>query len=267
MSEERAEESAATKQYQPNSAQYWYPPLAQLEPDLPVNVPDSEFVEYDFMESLSLVDAEMPDDLPWGEFTMKVGEIGYPAFVRTDQKSVKHAGPGAYRATEPDDIPTILAVLTDHHVKANRHPSALMIREWVNINAQFRAFDGLPIGREYRVFASPNEVHCKHFYWPEEAIEDGRGTPTSMDGDTTLTDDEWRHRLNSLDALSEGELHDLHDSATRAAYALNVADHIDDDTAWSVDFAQDTGGDWWLIDVALAEDSWHPDDCQEVFDQ
>jgi len=28
--------------------------------------------------------------------------------------------------------------------------------------------------------------------------------------------------------------------------------------SWSVDFALDANGKWWLIDMALAADSWHP---------
>jgi hypothetical protein len=27
--------------------------------------------------------------------------------------------------------------------------------------------------------------------------------------------------------------------------------------SWSVDFAKDRDGKWWLIDIALAEQSWH----------
>jgi hypothetical protein len=31
--------------------------------------------------------------------------------------------------------------------------------------------------------------------------------------------------------------------------------------AWSVDFALGENGIWYLIDMALAKDSWHPADC------
>lgn len=246
----------------PNSALYWYPRIDSVATDLPVSVPETVFVEYDFMESIQLMEGEMPDSLPWGEFVGAARDIGWPVFVRTDQKSVKHAGPGAYRAEEPDDIPTNLAVLTDHHVKANRHPAALMVREFIDINALFCAFDGLPIGREFRVFATPESVLCDHFYWPGEAISDGRGTPTSMDGEKELGESEWRQKLEVLENIQEDERADLHVAATDAALSLNTAGEMPEDTAWSVDFAQDREGDWWLIDAALAEDSWHPD-CEE----
>lgn len=245
----------------PNSALYWYPKLRDAS--LNVTVPNTEFVTYDFMESFGLLEGEVPDALPWDEFVAAVEDIGYPAFLRTDQKSVKHAGPGAYKATEPDDIPTICAVLTDHHVKANRKPAALMVREWVDINARFRAFDGLPIGREYRVFATPEAALCEHFYWPEEAIDDGRGQPTTLDGGE-MPDAMWREELDALDRLGEEDRRRLREAATAAAAALAEGDSADGEAAWSVDFAQDTSGEWWLLDVALAADSWHPECDQQA---
>ena len=30
-------------------------------------------------------------------------------------------------------------------------------------------------------------------------------------------------------------------------------------SAWSVDFVEDKPGKWWLIDMALAKDSWRPE--------
>lgn len=242
-----------------NSALYWYPRLDDAAPSLTAVIPETEFVAYDFLESVSLMEGDLPQTLPWGEFVEAAETVGWPAFVRTDQKSVKHAGPGAYKATEPDDIPTIMAVLGDYHVKSNRHPAALMVREFVDINAAFRAFDGLPIGREFRVFASPDGATCEHFYWPGQAIEDGRGEPIALDADTTLSDVRWRSLLADLADIPDETLDQLRADAVAAAESLTADGAVPADAAWSVDFAQDTDGDWWLLDVALAEDSWHPD--------
>ena len=247
----------------PNSALYWQPRIDAVADDLAASVPDTEFVEYDFTESFGLFNDPPDADLPWGEFIAAVENVGWPAFLRTDQKSVKHAGPGAYRAEESDDIPTILATLTDYHVKATRHPAALMVREWVDIDAVFRAFDGLKIGREYRVFATSEAAQCEHFYWPEHAIADGRGTPTTLAGDRELEDSEWRSRLSSLAGLTDKTRLDLHADAVAIAAAL-TDDRFESTTAWSVDFAQDTDGQWWVLDAARADDSWHPEDCPEA---
>lgn len=257
-------ESEQQSRTNPNSALYWYPRIEDTADELNASVPDTEFVRYDFLESVSLMEGQMPETLPWAEFVEAVEAIGWPAFIRTDQKSVKHAGPGAYKATDPDDIPTIVAVLTDHHVKANRHPAALMIREWVDVNAAFRAFDGLPIGRELRIFATPASAQCDHFYWPAEAIEDGRGEPTTMDGEDVIDSDRWRSLLGKLSDIHRTTLETLCEDAVTAAQSLNSNPDIPDGTAWSVDFAEDTDGQWWLIDAALAEDSWHPECDSDV---
>jgi hypothetical protein len=248
--------------YNPNSALYWYPKLADIATDIPVGVPDSRLVKFPFDESFRLLDGEVPDALPWGAFVEAAEAVGSPAFVRTDQKSAKHAGPGAYRIDDPgEDIPTALAALVDHHVTAGRNPAALMVREWVDIDAKFRAFDGLAIGPEWRLFASPDGAQCRHFYWPAAAIAEGRGEPTGLGGEP-LAESVWRSRLNDLrESATSADLRHLDSVATAAARALNTANHLPDDGIWSVDFARGADGEWWLIDVARAPDSWHPDDC------
>jgi len=37
------------------------------------------------------------------------------------------------------------------------------------------------------------------------------------------------------------------------------ADRAMEQHAWSVDFARDTDGKWWVIDMALASHSWWPE--------
>ena len=41
------------------------------------------------------------------------------------------------------------------------------------------------------------------------------------------------------------------------SYAGMVGAVLND--SWSIDFAKDSEGRWWLIDMALAEQSWHPE--------
>jgi len=47
-------------------------------------------------------------------------------------------------------------------------PAAFMVREFLDLDASFKAFGGLPIAREWRIFASPEKVICYHPYWPAE---------------------------------------------------------------------------------------------------
>jgi hypothetical protein len=62
----------------------------------------------------------------------------------------------------------------------------------------------------------------------------------------------WREKLAVFSAEPDAEtLQTLSDMALKAARA--IGEHC-----WSVDFAQDEAGKWWLIDMARAESSWHP---------
>ncbi len=83
-----------------------------------------------------------------------------------------------------------------------------------------------------------------------------------MDGETEYSDAEWREKLDVLANTDSDGLDDLYAATVDVALALNTAGTVNDDTSWSVDFAQDTDGECWLIDAALAEKSWHPD-CED----
>lgn len=254
-----------TDEFNPNSALYWYPKIDRVADDIAVNVPETEFVEYDHMDALPLIEGETSQSLPWDGFVDAVDDVGMPAFVRTDQKSVKHAGPSAFRVDEHDDIPTVVATLTDFHAMAHRFPAALMVREWIDIRATFRAFDGMKIGTEFRIFANSDSELCDHFYWPRNAIEEGRGSPTTLDGEDELTRQSWTQRLHKAKAIHDADWDALYQAARVIADSLNAGPHIADTRAWSIDVAMDTDGDWWVIDAALARDSWHPEGCSVEF--
>ena len=118
---------------------------------------------------------------------------------------------------------------------------AFMVREYLSIPATFTAFGGLPIGREWRFFADQQGILCSHFYWPSDAFDRQPGLPAS-----------WRTDLASTSSrLSQYDQASLSEMAARAACTIGYG-------AWSVDFALDANGKWWLIDMATAERSWHP---------
>ena len=118
---------------------------------------------------------------------------------------------------------------------------AFMVRQYVAIQHTFTAFLGLPIGREWRFFADQDKVLCQHFYWPEDALNIVQTTGLN-----------WRVQLRELAApLGANDLSALLGMALRAVRAIGAG-------AWSVDFALDVDGKWWLIDMATAGRSWHP---------
>ena len=179
-------------------------------------------------------------------------EIGYPCFLRTDLASAKHMGPGWYLATGPEDLNrVILRTVEDNEKKfwfesmvKGGGPQAFMVRQFLDLDHSFTAFRGLPISREWRMFAGPDGLICGHPYWPKESIEFWEGTETPRDWESRLAE---HHR-------EPDNFKELTDMAVQAVKACGGGE-------WSVDFAMDKSGKWWLIDMALKEDSWHWPGC------
>ena len=239
----------------PNSALRWLP---AAENNGRVPVPRTEIVRVDPLalwgeigEAGDNAKGAIPVD--WAAMERAAEAIGYPCFVRTDLASAKHDGPESYRVNGPEDIRgVVLQTFYDNAMKdlaAGPTPlRAILFRQWLDLDAPFTAFGGHPIAREWRLFADGSRVHCRHFYWPAEAIEDH--TPSTPD---------WRTRLATMGRLARG-MRDLLDVAAVVA-AGTLAESLPGEV-WSVDFARDRAHRWWLIDMARARSSWHPADCK-----
>lgn len=230
-----------------NSALIWLPKIEEAK--LPS--PKTAVVNY---EHHSIV--EIFDNLPCKAFNDLIVEvrkncddIGYPCFIRTDLSSAKHDGPSAYKVNKPDEVGSVLfATLEDNEIKfwlEKDQPQAILIREWLSLESTFEAFNGHPISREWRFFANADSVVCFHPYWPEDSIKFYRsGEP-----------DNWVNQLADLHKEPD-EIQELKDMAIIAAkgYGYNA----------SVDFAKDINGKWWLTDMAVAEDSYHWEGCENL---
>jgi hypothetical protein len=223
----------------PNSALVWLPAIV----DAGLPVPRTEVVPFSPRSLFPILDGEKPeDDFSIDAVQAACQRIGYPAFLRTDLSSAKHDGPRAYRVNSVDDLWRCVYYTFESNALKDLADAchALLVREFLTIPSIFTAFSGLPIGREWRIFTNQESVLCEHFYWPEEAFEGWQG----------LTDS-WKEDLQQLAEQRDG-IADLREMALRAAQAVGQG-------SWSVDFAQDAEGKWWLIDMALAAASWHPD--------
>lgn len=227
----------------PNSARYWLPRIEEIVND-GLLMPKTIVVPYDHVAAAGL----MEDGIEWGGWeTTKQAvweaaeELG-GAFVRTDLASAKHDGPSAYKVTTQADVERVLSsTIADNEIKfwlTGPVPTAFLVREFIELAAPFTAFGGHPIAREWRYFATALESPCKHFYWPEEAI-------------LSANTEGWEKLL--ADLAGEPPPIELDEIACRAAEACPAAGE------WSVDFAQDVDGIWYLIDMATADASWHPD--------
>ena len=175
----------------------------------------------------------------------RVGE--YPVFIRTDLGSAKHSGSSAYQINKFQEITGVIYRLIEYQELKfwleEEPPEALMVREFLRLDASFTAFHGLPISREWRFFADGEKVRCFHPYWPVDVIKNNVGH------------EEWDTAENVL--KDHHTIPDCFESL--AEMAIMAAGCVGGD--WSVDFAMDKSGKWWLIDMALAKDSWHWPGC------
>lgn len=123
---------------------------------------------------------------------------------------------------------------------------------------------GHPIAREWRFFAkSTGEVVCWHPYW----------TPGAFGPEQHP----WGVRLNAKQQMEaipgppgwEAALDDLETPLSTADftvlqnYARTAAEACSDGDAWSIDFAKDRNGKWYLIDMAIAAQSHHRPGCEK----
>lgn len=225
----------------PNSALIWLPAIQAA--GLPV--PRTEIVRYNPQHLFPILDQQKYDDaFPVDEMRGACERIGFPMFLRSDLSSAKHSGLKAWKVESQDQlIGSVCRTFEDNELKwIASDTRAFLLREFLPLKHSFTAFNGLPIARERRFFVDQERVVCSHAYWPEKAFERQIGLPEG-----------WQADLAELSfPPTPGDLDMLHRLSLKAVRAIGSG-------AWSVDWAQDVNGKWWLIDMATAESSWHPD--------
>lgn len=235
----------------PNSMLVWWPKIK----DLGIAVPRTEFIPMDRAEAMPWT----VDDIAPPESVLKtVREVervadsfGYPCFMRTDVSSGKHDWKNTCFIPSRDKIEGNLRNLCGQHELweiLGVNYQAVAIREFLNLQKSFTAFSGeMLINREFRFFVRDGKVECFHFYWPEEAF-DHHWARKAHDSD-------WKLKLKQMSELSYDELVLLSYDAEAAGRAVGGY--------WSVDFAAANDGKepWYLIDMALGENSYHWPGC------
>lgn len=232
----------------PNSSNVWLAPI--IAAGLPV--PKTIVVPYVHHDILPLFDGNYcaAFNRLRDEVEVAARAVGFPVFIRTDLASAKHSGPTAYLAASASDLEEVLfKTIEDNELKfwptsREEEPSAILVREYLNLEHHFTAFRGLPISREWRLFATPEKVICAHPYWPAEALEEHVDEAAYPD---------WEFWLQ--------QLHEPMDMAELERMAKIAAGAAGSPFAWSVDFCRDVTGKWWLLDMATMADSFHWSEC------
>lgn len=233
------------------SMQYWWPKLKDSGVNTPkttvIKIRDWDTATDDVGEGVAV-----PDPEPIAE---AVAEYGPPAFIRTDQASNKHQMDKSSRVPSAD-VETVRSHVFDL-LRFNKMADVfgglpwrdIVVREWLNLQHTFQAFNRTPIAAEMRVFIYQNEVHDWGFYWPAAAIENHHSHQPELPED-------WREQLQTL----KDETTDCFADEIQPL-AQTVADEFDG--YWSIDFARTESGEWYAIDMAPGVASWHPDACEK----
>jgi hypothetical protein len=172
----------------------------------------------------------------------------FPMFFRTGQTSGKHNWNQNCVLGSVDEVESRVRNLAQHsHIVSmvGLPLNVWAVREWIDIQHEFTAFGGMPVGREYRFFVQKGKVmHCQP-YWPEEALEGY----TNADG--------WKEDLRDLNQMPP--------PYGAIDIALLAADRITErfdypESCWSVDVCKTEEPSWMMTDMAPAERSyfWDP---------
>jgi len=229
-----------------NSMFYWYPKIK----DLNIPQPKTEMYKFNNEEFELIRNEEMPNSLL--KNCLEIAEkIGFPLFMRTDQSSCKHGWKKTCFVESRESL--------EHHFFELLNTSTM--QGWMSYTDNGLVFRGLldleighkhgipftafygefPVNKERRYFIKNGKLQCRHPYWYPNAIRN----PSFND---------WESTLNVLNKETPDEVLLL------TTYAQKVADLFSG--YWSVDFAKGIDGKWYLIDMAIGNDSFHWLECK-----
>jgi len=224
-----------------NSMLYWWPKVK----DLSIPQPKTIMLKVDPKMAYEVEDGGKYPQMD--EFKEAVTILGLPVFIRTDQLSGKHEWSKTcfLNSYAEKDLQQHIWALTDATLGCDvmgRPVNAFAFREYIPMASKYTAFFGqMPVNPERRYFIENGKVLCHHPYWIKEAIVN----PSVKN---------WSKLSDKMNEETTGEI------VLLMGYALRVADVMNG--FWSVDFCKARDGRWILIDMALGESSWHPEECQ-----
>lgn len=230
----------------PNQFEYWYPHIVSLgipTPKTQIIPLSSEVIEAVYRQE------PLPQFAQLAEAAKLISQIeqifeswGVDAlFLKNSLGSAKHMWKHTCHLPKHPSTPGLEHHILSH-IGCNLYvwidnnfilPTGIILRELLDVNTAFHAFEGTPITQEFRLFIEGGRVVGYQPYWPEDSI---------LDADV----DDWREKLQGI-SLPSPEL-----LLTMTRYAEQITLPHD----WSVDFLIDKEGKPWLIDMALMKESF-----------
>ncbi len=175
---------------------------------------------------------------------------GYPCFLRTGHTSGKHCWRDTCYLARAEDIVQRVGNLVEYSATCSipgLPTDVWAVRELLPTEpiCELPRYYGMPLCREFRCFIRGGGVLCVHPYWPWDAVV--KGFDTVPDG----LFEQWRGMCDL----------ELYESTAVRDIGSRVSDVLDGE--WSVDILWTSRG-WYVIDMALAEDSFHWPTCERI---
>lgn len=224
---------------------YWYPRIKNIIPTpktVIIPVTNADFKDYKPIYKL----------LDKIQFELNNAHITYPLFLKTDIYSEKWEWANScFVESDRYLFTNMIHLLVKCEEEDLGEVKEFVIKEFLSLETAFLAFNNMPVAKERRYFIENKQVLCHHPYWEENSIE--------FYSDSYPSD--WKQKLNDINNETGSEI------AYLSELAVLFARLIDDDGYYSVDFAMDIHGNWYLIDVANGHRSYHNESCKIFIDK
>ena len=220
-------------EYDKESMLHWFPRISNL--DIPH--PETEIVRIPNDVLKEIVEV-------YSKRTRLIGEnvindildklLPFPIFLRTDMSSQKKMFKKTCRLPNRKSLFGHVLEIVNANIDSGIKDNALVFRKWLDLDAGFFAFDGLPIAVEARAYIDGGKVIGVEPYWKEENILNPQNP-------------QWRKILkyqNKMINASEDKL---------LQYSKIIGSRFQTGK-WSVDFALERNGNWYLIDMGNIPD-------------
>jgi len=222
----------------------WYPIIKDLS--IPQIQTEIVKIEHDLLYKFMAKNIALPKKV-LGKCNKAMKKIGkYPMFMRTDQSSAKHEWKDTCFLESEKDFLSHLSRLVEYHELSNMAGElgyeAIVFREFLDLESYFTAdyFGDFPINKEVRCFIKDRKLVSMHNYWFHKAVEQGHPH-----------DRYWREKLQKLNLISDYDLDNIKIQLKQVCQVFK--------DYWSVDFAKGKDKEWYLLDMARGEVSFHPE--------
>ncbi len=169
--------------------------------------------------------------------------LGYPFVLRTGLVCASRRWASACLVGSPREIDARVRATQAWCDERGLPVQTWAARQYVPPVAGFTVHDGLPVGREFRVFLRDGLPLCVHPMWPRAAVDAARPP-------------EW-HWPDALAALTE--LRPDTDRKVLLTLARRAATHLPG--AWAIDWLATEDGRWVAHSASPAALAWHDPAC------